>query len=214
MKTTISKIAIAIISFTAFTINAQTMEESLKSANQQLDTSKTINAMMSVSSTFDIITSKWPNELMTNYYSAYSKATISYTETDVKKKDLLLDQADKFFVKVKQINPENDETYVLAALLANARLSVDGQNRWKQYGEIFDKNLEKAKAINPNNPRIYYLKGSSLFYTPKMFGGGAKKAKVYFEKAKVLFEKQDKTSILKPIWGEWANTDFLKKCNN
>jgi tetratricopeptide (TPR) repeat protein len=213
MKTNIRTIVTALFAFIALGASAQTMEENLKAAVQQFDTSKTVNAMMVASSQLDLLSSKYPNEAMTNYYSAYAKAMISYKETNAKKRDLFLDQADKYYEKVKQLNPENDETCVLGALIANARIAIDGKNRYKQYGEPFDKNLEKAKALNPNNPRIYYLRGVSTFYTPKMFGGGAKRAKPYFEKAKSLFATQDKSSVMKPYWGEWMNEDYLKQCD-
>jgi hypothetical protein len=45
-----------------------------------------------------------------------------------------------------------------------------------------------------------------------MYGGGKVKAKPYLEKAKELFAKESKTSILKPYWGEIQNLDYLKQC--
>ena len=195
------------------TFKAQTLEESLTAAVQQMDTSKMMGSMMKAAANFDIITNKWPEEFATNYYSAYAKAMISYVEKDAKRKDLYLDMADKYYEVAKKIKPENDETYVLGALLANARLVVDGGNRWKKYGEIFDANINAAKAINPNNPRIYHLKGVALFFTPKMFGGGAKNAMEYLEKANGLFATQDTSSVLKPYWGKNRNDVFIAKCN-
>jgi hypothetical protein len=207
---------ITILAISSFVLNAnaQTAEESLKANLQQLDSAKTVNEAMAASSAFDMTAMKFPNEPMVHYYAAYSKALLSYMlpETEMKRKDQVLDQGDRSFEKYKQLNPESDETYVLAALMANARMAVDGQNRWKKYGEIFDQNLEKAKTINVNNPRIYYLKGISTFYTPKMFGGGKKKAKPYFDKAKELYATQDNSSVLKPIWGEKQTDMYLKQC--
>jgi hypothetical protein len=46
-----------------------------------------------------------------------------------------------------------------------------------------------------------------------MFGGGPKRAKVYFEKAKALFAAEDKSSVMKAHWGEWINEDYLKQCD-
>ncbi len=203
---------VAAFTFFALVINAQTVEESVQKTFQQFDTAKTIGQMMAASSQFDLLAAKYPTEYITNYYSAYSKAVISYKEKEGKKRDLYIDMATKYFDKAKQIKPEDSETYALAALLANARLSVDGGSRWKEYGEIFEKNLTKAKELNPNNPRIYYLKGAALFYTPKMFGGGGKKAKPFFEQAKPLFTTQDTSSVLIPTWGERQTDEFLKMC--
>jgi tetratricopeptide (TPR) repeat protein len=214
MKISITKIVLAVVAFTTFTCNAQTMEERLIVAYRKLEASSTVSEMTTASSEFDQVTDKYPNELMSNYYSAYAKAQVSYAEEDSKTRDQILDQAEKYFQKVKAINPENDETYVLSALLTNARLQVDGPNRWKTRGEEFDKALAMAKKLNPDNPRIYYLTGISLFYKPEAFGGGGKKAKPFFEKAKALFTAQQNRSIVNPAWGQKQNEEYLKKCSD
>lgn len=191
-----------------------TAEETLKTNLDLMDTTQNVNKVMQASAGFDLATKKFATEPMTHYYAAYSKAILSYylPENDMKKKDMYLDQADQYFEKYKSLTKESDETFVLAALLANARMAVDGQKRWKEYGKIFDENLEKAKALNADNPRIYYLRGTSTFWTPKMFGGGKKNAKPYFESAKKLFDKQDNSSVLKPIWGVSQTEWYLKQC--
>jgi hypothetical protein len=212
MKSTLKIIALAILVLSTITSKAQTLEDSLSVAFTQLDTAETIQEMQPASSKLDLLAVQFSSEWTANYYAAYAKAIISYQEPDVEKKDLLLDEADKYFSKINLVMPDSSEKFVLAALIANARLSVDGQNRWKEYGELFDQYLQKAKAINPNNPRIYYLKGISLFYTPKMFGGGKKKAKEYFEKATPLFETETKSSILEPYWGNKQTQYSLSQC--
>ena len=179
----------------------------------KMDSVQNISQMMSVSAQFDMIAAKWENEWNSNYYASYAKLIASFIVQDNKKKDLFLDEADKYLGKVKTIDSQNDETWVLAALITNARISVDGQNRGMQYGGIFNQNLSKAEKINPDNPRIYYLRGTSLFYTPEMYGGGKAKAKPLLEKAKELFDKETKTSVLKPHWGEKENLDYLKQCD-
>lgn len=194
-------------------LQAQTMEESLSKTLINMDSVQNLSGMMKVSAQFDMIAAKWENEWCTNYYAAYAKIIASFIVQDIKKKDLFLDEAEKYFEKIKAIDSQNDETWVLAALITNARISVDGQNRGMQYGGIFNQYIEKAEKINPDNPRIHYLKGTSLFYTPEMYGGGKAKAKPYFEKAKELFSKEKKSSVLKPVWGEKQNLDFLKQCD-
>jgi hypothetical protein len=189
------------------------LADALTKAYNQFESANDLGPKMAAVAQFDLAANKWSGDWAANYYAAWAKAIISYLEPDKKRKDLLLDDADKYLEKVKSINDSADETYVLAALVANARLSVDGGTRWKKYGDIFNKDLEKAKEKNAQNPRIYYLKGVSTFYTPKAFGGGKKNAKEYFDKATPLFTAQDKSSILKPYWGEKQNQDYLKQCN-
>jgi len=194
-------------------LKAQKMEESLSKTLMNMDSVQNLSGMMNVSAQFDMIAVKWENEWSANYYAAYAKVIASFIVQDNNKKDLFLDEADKYLGKLKAIDKQNDETWVLAALITNARISVDGQNRGMKYGGDFNQDMAKAEKINPENPRIYYLKGTSLFYTPEMYGGGKAKAKPYFEKAKDLFAKEAKTSILKPVWGEKQNLDYLKQCD-
>ena len=194
-------------------LTAQNLEESLSKTLTKMDSVQNLSQMMSISAQFDMIAAKWENEWSSNYYAAYAKTIASFIVQDNKKKDLFLDEADKYLDKIKAIDSQNDETWVLAALITNARISVDGQNRGMQYGGIFNQYLSKAEKINPDNPRIYYLKGTSLFYTPEMYGGGKALAKPLFERAKELFAKEARTSVLKPNWGEKQNLDYLKQCD-
>lgn len=212
--TLISKtIGLLIISFISLSINAQSMEESLVKSYLQMDSAKTYSEMMSVSAQFDRIADKWNNQWVPLYYAAYAKAKTSYLVQDSKKKDLLLDEATKYLEKINLLKTQSEEVHVLAAIIIRARIAVDGQNRGREYSDEFNQQLEDAKKINPNNPRVYYLKGSSVFNSPVMFGGGKAKAKPYFEKAKELFSKEVKTSILQPYWGERLNLNYLKRCD-
>jgi hypothetical protein len=213
MKTLVRMLGLLFILAVPVSTKAQTIEESLSKTFLQMDSVKNLSGMMSVSAQFDMIASKWENEWSSNYYAAYAKVIASFIVQDNKKKDLFLDEAEKYLDKVKTIDSQNDETWVLAALITNARISVDGQNRGMQYGGTFNQYMAKAEKINPENPRIYYLKGTSLFYTPEMYGGGKAQAKTLFEKAKELFAKESKSSILKPHWGEKQNLDYLKQCD-
>ena len=159
-----------------------------------------------------LIAKKWPNEWSTNYYAAYSRIQLSYNDKlDAAKRDAYLDEADNYRDEALKLlgGKPTDEMYVMAAQIANARMSIDGKARWQKYGKVFEENLESAKKLNPDNPRIYLLRGISKFFTPKMFGGGAKAATPYFEKAQGLFAKEAKDDITKPYWGNGTNEYFI-----
>jgi hypothetical protein len=201
-----------LLSFPIFAFQAQTLEEKLTALFLEFDTTQVFSAKMAASSKLELLANMETENYAVNYYAAYAKAMISYMEKDKDRKDMFLDMADTFLEKVKQLQPKNEETFILGALLANARLVVDGGSRWKQQGDIFNSNIDSAKTINPNNPRIYHLKGVALYFTPKMFGGGAKNAFEYLEKAKTLFSTQMNGNILIPSWGEKRNLYFLSEC--
>jgi len=159
-----------------------------------------------------LIAKKFPEAWAPQYYAAYSRAQLSYFEKDEAKRDAYLDEGDGYLADaVHLLGKETDETHVVAAILANARMAVKPQARYAKYGKIFEEQLAAAKEMNPDNPRIYLQHGISKFYTPKMFGGGAKAASPYFQKAKELFEKENRTSMDEPHWGKLTNDYFLGK---
>jgi tetratricopeptide (TPR) repeat protein len=175
------------------------------------DTTMQQSVMTPLSKRFELIADKYPDQWLAQYYAGFSKVMLSYLEPDASKKDMLVDEAEKYLERVRALNIENDERYILEAYVANGRLAVDGEKRWMKYGPIFEKNLDKAKKLNENNVHYYYLKGTSLYYTPKMFGGGAEAALPYFEKSKELFDKMDKTDVTVPYWGHVGAEYFLNE---
>ncbi len=204
-------IATALISFTS--LQAQDFKATLEKNFTIFDTSRDIQQKVEQSNKLSLIAKKWSNEWSAHYYAAYSKALLSFMEKDENKRDAYLDEADKEKEDaVSILGKENDETYVLAAMIANGRLAVKPASRWQKYGKIFDEDLDKAKEMNPDNPRIYLLSGNSRFYKPKMFGGGKKAALPFYEKAGELFAKENVTDITKPHWGKNQNDFHLQEC--
>jgi hypothetical protein len=210
MKKLLTISALMLASWGAF---SQEYAAKLGEAFMTFNTTKDHQEKINQSNKLGLIAKKYSQDWVTGYYAALSKIFLSYEEQDNAKKDAYLDDADLLVAQaVAAAGQMNDELHVLQAMAANARLAVDPAKRWQKYGKIFEENLEKAKALNPENPRIYYIKGTSLFYTPKMWGGGKEKALEYFKKAEVFFEKEAKGDIAKPFWGKEANDYFMGEC--
>ncbi len=207
---------ILLIAFAAFgclQMKAQDLNQTLAKTFLAFDTTQDFQTKLEQSNKLGLIAKKWNEEWATHYYNAYSKGVLSYMEKDEKKRDAYLDEADKELDEaVALLGKHNDETHVLAAMLANARMAVAPQSRWQKYGKVFEENLDQAKELNPDNPRIYYLLGTSKFFTPAAFGGGKKAALPYFEKASGLFEKESGGDMKDPYWGKRANEYFLAQC--
>ncbi|MBS1588579.1 MAG: hypothetical protein JST52_03085 [Bacteroidetes bacterium] len=202
---------LAIISF-QMSSQAQDFKTMLTKTWTTFDTTNNTATRAEASNKLGLIAKKWNEEWAAHYYNALSKIILSYTSKDEALRDSYIDEAEKERDEtVRLLGKENDETYVIAAMVANARLAVKPQSRWQTFGKVFDENIAKAKELNPNNPRIYYLQGTSKRYTPKMFGGGKKKALPYFEKADSLFAKQPTHDILTITWGKSSNDTFLNE---
>ena len=209
MKTKSIFISFLLFSNLAF---SQTNLESVRHAFVAYDSAKTYPQRMQAIGKFRLLASQTKDEWLINYYAAYALAVTSFEEQKEEKKDLMLNEADGYFNRIQSMADINDEINVLGALLAQARLAVNPGSRYKKYGDIRSTYLKKAKELRPENPRIYNLEGNSVYYTPKMFGGGPKKAQPYFEKAAELFAKEEKGNIIKPYWGESSNKEMLEKC--
>ncbi|MDZ7402174.1 MAG: tetratricopeptide repeat protein [candidate division KSB1 bacterium] len=63
------------------------------------------------------------------------------------------------------------------------------------------KEMDKAMALEPHNPRNYLIQAWSAYYTPKMFGGSKEKAKKHFEQAIACFDSFKVADPLLPNWG-------------
>ena len=197
---------------------ATSFEEILSATVKTFEEATEYNQKVAAANKLSLIANKWPEEWASHYYVAYSHVQLSYLEPENKKKDAWLDKAEAALEQAKKLLeqpsgvPPNDEWEVMAANLASARLAVNPEIRWMQYTSVFEDHLAAARQLNEDNPRIYYLQGTSLFHTPKMFGGGAEKALPYFEKAAELFTKESGGDILDPYWGKEENAYFLAEC--
>ena len=60
--------------------------------------------------------------------------------------------------------------------------------------------LDRAKEIEPKNPRVWLISGISARFTPKTFGGGADRAEQDLRKAIAMFET-DRPVAPAPSWG-------------
>jgi hypothetical protein len=152
-------------------------------------------------------------EWLPNYWVAYCYLMDCYAETDVTKKDMLLDKADIFLDRAEDLTKNNDEIEVLKANLASGRMTVNPADRWQKYGEIVVTALNNAKKINPENPRIALLEAQGIFYTPEAYGGGKEKSKPIFEKSIQQFSKFKPASNIQPNWGEIVAKWMLSQTN-
>ena len=191
---------------------AQSFENTLKSSFTKFDTTTAIPAMTAAAAQLDMIAQKNPANWASNFYSAYAHIKLSYKLTDINQRDQFLDAADASLAKADKLLPNSEEVFILRAYSCKARIAVDPRERWKKYGDMYADFISKAKKINPENPRIYFMEGMEPFWKPKIWGGGKNKAKPYFLKARELFDKEDRSDILRPYWGRQANEAFLNQC--
>lgn len=147
------------------------------------------------------------------YYSAYALIIPSLEEPDGNRKDQLLDQAQEAIDRAFAIAPNESEILVLQAFLYPSRILVDPVNRGLIYMDKMQVALEKARKLNPDNPRIYYLEGVQKLNLPAAFGGGPEVARPILEKAMEKYAAFRPDDPLWPSWGEEHTRKELEKLN-
>ena len=141
------------------------------------------------------------------YYQARACLKLGFAGKDGDAQDKLFDQAEAALNAAKKLaGADQAELLIMQAYVLQGRIMVSPMTRGMVYTGRVQEALGQAKALAPNNPRVYLLLANDLFYRPAFFGGGAEKARPLYEQAKALFGTFRPATALSPTWGE-KNTD-------
>ena len=174
-----------------------------------LDSAKTISDLQNVAASFERIGDAEKTQWLPYYYAALAQTWVGWYP-DVKDKDANAEKIKVYLNKAEAIE-KNAELYAVENMVNTQQMLMDPQTRWQTNGQDASAALKKGMEIDPNNPRLYYLQGESLFGTPTQFGGGKDKAKPVFEKAVSLF-KSAQPKPLYPTWGQKQAEEKLALC--
>ncbi|MCK5134572.1 MAG: hypothetical protein KAR19_02195 [Bacteroidales bacterium] len=176
-----------------------------------MDTASGGDDYLQCANQFERIATAEKSQWFPYYYASYSLVLMSFDEPDGNQKDLLLDRAQLLLDSAFIIVPEESELHVLQAFLYPSRILVDPMGRGMLYMEKMFASLETAKALNPDNPRTYFLEGINKLNLPPSMGGGPEVAKPLFIKADAKFKTFHHENPMWPDWGEDANSAELDK---
>lgn len=181
------------------------MKNNIANLDSAIKGGKTIDAVAAFVRIGDAEKTQW----LPYYYAAYATATDAIMDQNVNNKDAKAAKAEEYLTKAENIlGKENSETAVLKAIIATVQMTVDPQSRFMTYGQTIGEALERAKKLDPTNPRPYLVEAQNTFYTPEQFGGGKDAAKPLFEKAATLFAAFVPANELAPVWGK-ENLDYF-----
>lgn len=178
-----------------------------------LNRAKTSENFLEAAFYFKQITAQFPGQWAAYYYAGLSYIRASQHALDSKLKDDLIDKAQPMIDKGLVLKPGESELHALQAFLYQVRLQVNPEVRGLTYSQKADASLKKAVAANPLNPRAYMLLGYNTYYTPVMFGGGAKKALPLFLQARDKFNIHKPELPFLPAWGAAENQQMIRECN-
>lgn len=198
------KFLFSIALFATIALQAQSDKyvPAMKDNFKMQDNAKTTEDFQKVSATFERIGDAEKTQWLPYYYAALALTTPAWTDANIDKDAnaqkiiALCDKADA----LTTTNEDKAEIFSIRNMAATQQMLVDPQSRFMSYGQEAAADLQKGMQLDPNNPRLYYLQGMSIYGTPPQFGGGADKAKPIFEKAMELF----KDATPKPLYPDWG----------
>ena len=209
MKRIIFPITLFFLAISSFAQSSR-YQQGMQSNLALFDSLKTPGDYIHLAASFDRIADAEKTQWLPYYYAALSNVLRGFSDTKANK-DEVAEKADALIAKAEAIEPKNAEIFLLKSMTSTLRMLVDPPGRWQQYGAAVTENREKAKQLEPNNPRVYFLEAQNVFGTPKEFGGGKDKAKPLFEKSIELFKTYKPVSSLYPNWGQKSAEQMLEQ---
>lgn len=145
------------------------------------------------------------------YYAALAKLNDAMRD-EKSDKDAAGEQVDGLLSKAEAIQ-QNSELSTLHYYNEVMKMSVNPGERYMNSAPLMEKYYAQAVAQDSANPRIYFMKGETVFHTPESFGGGKAAAKPVFQKSVDLFSQQKDTTDFAPLWGKAEAEAMLQQCN-
>ncbi|MDZ4678915.1 MAG: hypothetical protein SH848_03925 [Saprospiraceae bacterium] len=195
------KLIIIFLSISSFSLSAQDYLSAMQNNLKQLDAAETPQNYTGLALSFERIAVAEQTKWHPYYYQAFCLLAKSFLIEGADDRDKLVDAAEAIIEKAGQLGGDKAELSVLQARAYQARLSVDPASRSMQYGPKTTMLLAEARAKNPNNPRVLFLLGQNLLFTPEGYGGGKDRALPLIEKAVAIFNTAPTEPTVDPSWG-------------
>ena len=176
------------------------------SASREIDAANAVGDFARLSNAaamVDRVLTVTPNDPLLLYYRSLALYRIAGLYTGQKKNDeakRALDEADALLERATAKSPTADalalRSSVIGLMIGLSGNPMSGMTLGPKSSGL----LDRAKELEPKNPRVWLVSGMSAMFTPKMFGGGTDKAEDDLRKALTLFEN-DKPVSPAPSWG-------------
>ncbi|MDQ3682284.1 MAG: hypothetical protein M3352_04320, partial [Bacteroidota bacterium] len=179
-----------------------------------LETTRTVEGLQDLADAFKRIAEADKPQWQPYYYAALAQVNSGYAMMDNPRPDKIdpvADKAEALLNKAEALSKNNSEIYAVKSMIATLRYIVNPMKRAMKYAPLAAQALETAKKLNPENPRVYLLKGRDKFHTPTLFGGSKAEAKKLFELSLQKFEFYKPATALDPYWGRGTANHFLSQ---
>lgn len=200
-------LAIFAIALCLFSTSLQAQSEkyqmAMGKALGQMASAKGVEGLKSNANAFSRIASAETTEWLPQYYAALNHLYAGYTlmESNMTEAQTLATTALSEIQAGQKIAPNESELVALEAFAYQLQLLENPMTKGAELSPKIFATLGKAEALNPANPRVYYLRGNFTLNMPEFYGGGAAKASPDLQKAVAAYAAFKPASPLHPTWG-------------
>jgi hypothetical protein len=199
--------AAAILAITTVSAQSEKYVKAMQENVSKLDALNTAEGWQTAGNNFQRIADAEKTQWLPYYYVALSNVMVGLMQggggqnPNPSITDPLADKAEEALNKAEALSKNNSEIFIVRKMIATLRMTADPMNRWQTYGPQAAEALQRAKDLNPENPRIFLLEGQDKFFTPEQFGGSKTEAKQLFDQSLKKFESFKPESAIHPQWG-------------
>lgn len=186
----------------------------MKTAMAAYDQARSPAEVQQVANQWERIANAEPGQWLPAYWTTYTYLMLHYRSEDDKVRETALDKTGEWMEKTEKMQDSNDEVAILAAWYYQARLGESPATGWARFGGKVSRNIDKAKQLNPENPRVYLVEGQNIYYTPSAFGGGKEKALLILKAGDEKFAKFVPVSDFHPNWGKSRLDKLITACQS
>lgn len=197
--------------FTCFHAAAQDFIPTMESNLKTLDTASSGQTYLSLANTFERIGKAENKQWEPFYYAAFCYTMLASTTPDKSQKDILADKAEGYLNQSAALSADNSEINALHAMILFIRVSVDPMARWNSVGQEAYSYLDKAKELNPSNPRPYFIESRMQVRLPEGLGGGAETALASVNISLEKFATFTTANTISPKWGKLPAERFQQE---
>lgn len=180
-------------------------EAAMEAAIKNLYQAQSTEALQAAGNAFERIANKETEKWHPPYYAAYAQIMLATRMEEASQQDLHLDRAQTHLEAAQNLSPDNSELLALEGFIYMMRIPIDPATRGPQYSGMSMGALQKAIALDPDNPRAQLLLSDMQYGTAQFFGSDTSEACGTLQKAIELFKTAKPEYKLDPDWGkEWA----------
>lgn len=147
--------------------------------------------------------SQGDHQALVEYYLGYIEyqQAVAVYRMDKEKAPACLDSAVVHLERAIEKNDSLADAHALLSSCYGLQISFSPLSGiWR--GPKSGSEINKAKALSADNPRVALLGAIGTYNTPAMFGGGKEEGFAALKKAAELFDQWKTTDSLQPDWGK------------